>query len=446
MILSALAGPAATEGPERRGADAVTFLTAYLILLCAIPSYLVIPALGSVGRLSVLWGLLGFVWWVFARIRLASRLPAGPGPVRTAALAFLSAVLLSYAVAQLRGLPAGDGTTADSSLIRLCSWAGIMFVAMDGIQTREQLLAMLRRFVLVAALMAALGLVQFATGHSYVDSLTLPGFAVSGDFESVLDRGGFARSAATASHPLEYGALLCMSLPLGLALGTSDIRRHGVLRWGPPGVILVAVALSMSRSAMIGVLVGLLMLAPSVPPRYRIRAVVFGGILLAALAFFVPGMIGTLRGMFGGIGNDASTTSRTDSAGQAVEIALRDPWVGRGFGTFLPSELIMDNQMLLLLIECGIIGVAAFVVLVGTCVRAGWRMARYARGFQDTVLGPALAAAVAAGSVTLLFFDGFAFPICAGVLFLLFGLAGAALSVVEAPAPGAASRTTAPVR
>jgi O-antigen ligase len=422
--------PLSAHGARRHG-DAVTFLTVYLVLLCAIPSYLVIPALGSVGRLSILWGLLGFVWWVFARIRLSAPLKPGSISVKFAALTFFSVVLLSYAVAQLRGLPAGDGTTADSSLIRLLSWAGVLLVAMDGIETREQITTLIRRVVMAGALMSALGLLQFTTGQSFVDSLTLPGFAISGDFESVIDRAGFARSAATASHPLEYGVLLCMTLPLGLALGTSDVSRHWLLRWGPPAIILVAVALSMSRSAMIGVLVGLIFLAPSVPARYRIRAVVFGGILLAGLAFFVPGMIGTMRGMFTGIGTDASTTSRTDSASQAIEIALRDPWMGRGFGTFLPSELIMDNQLLLLLIECGIIGLIGFIALVVICMCAGWRVARNSGDPRDTVLGPALSAAVAAGSTTLLFFDGLAFPIAAGMLFLVYGMSGAALMVAS---------------
>jgi hypothetical protein len=416
----------------RRGIDAVTFLTAYLILLCAIPSYLIIPALGSVGRPSVLWGLVGFVWWAFFRVKLAVRRPHGPGPVGYAVLVFFGVLLLSYAVAQLRGLPLAEAVTADSSLIRAISWAGVMLVAMDGIRTHEQFVTLVRRIVMAGALMSLLGLVQFATGQSYVDSLTLPGFAVSGDFESVHDRAGFARSAATASHPLEYGTLLCVTLPLSLALGMVDIRRQWLLRWGPAFVILVAASLSMSRSALIGIVVSLVLLAPSIPPRYRVGAMVGGPVLLAGMAFLVPGMLGTIRGMFGGIGADASTLSRSDSAGQAVEIALRDPWVGRGFGTLQPSELIMDNQVLLMFIEVGIAGLAAFAVLVAICMVAGWRMGGISGRPQDRILGPAGASGIAAGATTLLFFDGFAFPIAAGMLFLSCGLAGAAWSVAHA--------------
>ncbi|WP_313823155.1 O-antigen ligase family protein [Citricoccus sp.] len=424
--------PIPSAATRRTGVDAVTFLTIYLILLCAIPSYLTIPALGSVGRLSILWGLVGFVWWAFVRIKNPLPMPSRPAGVKIAAWTFFGVMFLSYAVAQLQGLTSEAATTADSGLLRLLSWLGVMLVALEGIDTSWRQLIMIRRVVLAGALMAALGLVQFVTGQSFVVALSLPGFVDTGHFESVIDRGGFARSAATASHPLEYGTMLCITLPLGLGLALSDVRRHWFLRWAPPLVIFVAVALSMSRSALIGVVVGLVLLAPVVPARYRLRAAVFGAALLVGISATVPGMIGTIRGMFNGIGTDASTTSRTDSADNAIQIALRDPWVGQGFGTFVPTELIMDNQMLLLLIEGGVLGVAAFLALIGAALIAGWRVGRTAITPRDRTLGPALAAGVAAGSVTLLFFDGFAFPIAASMLFLVYGIAGAALSVTRA--------------
>lgn len=108
----------------------------------------------------------------------------------------------------------------------------------------------------------------------------------------------------------------------------------------------------------------------------------------------------------------------------------------------------MDNQMLLLFIECGVLGVTALVIFFISCVTAGWKTRLYLADPHDKILGPALSASVAAGSITLLFFDGLSFAISAGLLFLVYGITGAALTVSLAdrsePALSATPRT--PVR
>lgn len=405
--------------------DGVTFLTIYLVLTYGIPSYLTIPALGSVGRPSVLWGLVGLAWWICFRIQRTRPVGGGVNLVRAAALTFFCIVILSYAVARLRGLPIEDVSTANSSLIRLASWAGVFLVAVDGIPDAARLMAMLRRVVIAGTLMAALGVVQFVTGLSLVDSISLPGFATSPEFANTIARGGFVRSAATASHPLEYGAVLCVTLPLAVWYGFAATRRTWIGNWLPAFVVLLAAAISMSRSALIGIALGLVLLAPSLPKRFRLKALVALGALGAGLLVLVPGMIGTIRGLFLSIGTDSSTSSRADSAVAAIEIALRSPIIGRGFGLFLPEELILDNQILLLLIGTGFLGLAAFGALIFTCIGTGWRVAARSSHEVITVLGAATSAGIAAGSSTFAFFDGLSFPISAGLLFLMFGVTGA---------------------
>lgn len=279
--------------------------------------------------------------------------------------------------------------------------------------------------------MSALGLVQFVTRKSLVDSFRLPGFAVAPFFESVAVRSEFVRAAGTASHPLEYGTLLCVSLPLAVAVGVIGTRRAWGLRWLPVSLITIAALLSISRSTLVCVLVGLVLLAPGIPARLRMRGAILGGFLVIGMTFLVPGMLGTIRRMFLGIGNDASTLSRTDSVAAALQIAERSFWFGHGFGTFLPRELIMDNQALLLLIECGVLGLGIFLALILTCIVSGWRMAAQSRDAGDRLLGTALSASVAAGSSTFLLFDGLSFPIAAGILFLVCGVTGAAADLIR---------------
>lgn len=440
--------------PERpRSPDAVTFLTIYIVLLCGIPSALHISALGSIGHPSTVWGLAGLAWWGYTRLARTEPGPALRSPVQIAFLVLVAAVGLAYAVATLRGAP-----SADNGLVRMLSWSGVFLVASSGIHSRRRLTDLLHRLVWAGSLMAVLGLAQFVTGRSFVDSVSLPGFSSSQDFTNVVDRGGFVRSAGTAAHPLEYGVLVAAALVLAIGLAVHARRHPWYVRWLPPLVLAVAASVSVSRSTLIAVALGMLLLLPSIPARYRFGAVALSGVLAVGLAFSVPGMIGTVRGLFTTIESDPSALSRTESFGVALEIAGRNPWTGQGFGTFGPDEIILDNQVLLLYVETGLLGAGAFLALVLSCLLAGWRVAGWGvAGGPATLrgaggpwpLGAALAAAVAAASSTMFFFDGLSFSISAGLLFLLFGVTGAASVVArdgDTARTAAAPATTAPSR
>jgi O-antigen ligase len=98
---------------------------------------------------------------------------------------------------------------------------------------------------------------------------------------------------------------------------------------------------------------------------------------------------------------------------------------GRGFGTFLPElYTYLDNQYLGLLIEVGIIGTAAFVLLLVVGIGSA-RGARRGGDAETRSLGQALAGAIFAALVTVGTFDLLAFGIASGLLFLLIGCAGA---------------------
>lgn len=408
-----------------RGFDAVSFLTLYLFFACAIPSKLVIPSLGSVGRPAILWGLIGMAWWAYYRLQLPSALRYSSRSVKFTMVAFLCAVAMSYAIANLKGMPSSDSTTANSALLRIVSWAGVALVASDGINSQERLNVLLRRITLTGGLMSLLGLAQFLTGQSLIDWIALPGFVESTEISSIQDRSGFTRAAGTAVHPLEYGSVLCITLPLVLALAAKDIKRPTWLRWFPVLTVPMAMLLSVSRSALIGGLVGLLILAPSLPAKFRLRAALLAVAVLVGVMFLIPGMLGTLKGLFVGISEDPSTQSRTSSINSAVDIAIRQPFFGRGFGTFLPRELILDNQYLLLLIEVGLIGTFAFLLLNLMAIATALRVRNLATDALWKLAAPAAGAGVAAGAVLLAFFDGLSFPMTGAMLFLLIGVCAA---------------------
>jgi hypothetical protein len=66
--------------------DALGLLTVYLVLLLAVPSSVRITALGSLGRPSLLWGVLIFGAWVLWRLQAKPGDLSVAGPPRRSAL------------------------------------------------------------------------------------------------------------------------------------------------------------------------------------------------------------------------------------------------------------------------------------------------------------------------------------------------------------------------
>ena len=415
----------------------MAMLTVYLVLLLAIPSGVVISALGSLGRPSLIWGVVLLGWWAVARLQTrASDTRPVSQPVRFAFVAFLLLILVSYGAAMLRGQPDDQVSPAFTALIRMLSWAGVLLVAVDGVRTMPDLARMARRIGIGAGLLAALGLVQFLTGQALVDFFgSVPGLSLAGGLG---ERSGVIRSSGTALHPLEYATALNAALPLVIAAAVSHgFRSHrsgGGLRWWlPVGLISVSSLVAVSRSAIIGFAVAVISMIPALPARSRPLVIVAGTLLALVVFAAVPGMLSTTVVLFTGAANDPSTQSRTDGLERIPEFMSTSPLIGSGFGIFLPRYYIFDNQWVLIAVELGILGIFAFA---GFFVAGIWS-ALQARRSSDSdlrMLGHALAASMFNVAVLFAFFDGLSFPIAGGMLFLLAGLCGSVRTVASGEA------------
>jgi O-antigen ligase len=288
--------------------------------------------------------------------------------------------------------------------------------------------------------MAALGLMQFATKNSLLGWVSIPG--MSGDGLGGVDiRGAFVRAAGTATHPLEYGMMLCMVLPLALTLALEDKERGPVARWLPAVLIAGASVLSVSRSAFIALIVASVVLSVSWSTTRRIVAL-FSALGLAAVVYVaVPGMVGTVVGLFTGAAQDSSVLSRVNSYDVAFGMITRLPFFGRGFGTLLPSYVYLDNQYLGILVELGLVGFIAVVLLFASTAVSSWVRGRRAHDACQAQVGVGICAAVCAGAASFAFFDALAFPLSSTFLFLILGLGGAYRRIVGAttthPGPSA---------
>ena len=410
-----------------RKADAVTLLTLYLFFLLAIPSRLIFAPLGGAGAPSTILGAVLFGWYLLSWIQPSSKVDTGRQPMRRAAILFLCAVLASYISANLHTLPSLELNGADRGLILTFGWLGVLLLAADGVNSIERLQTLLRRLVFGGTAMAMLGIVQFFTGLNAAQYILIPGLTINQPYTDLLARGSFNRPSATAIHPLEFGFVLAMILPI--AIHQARYARPGLRtrRWLQVSVIAATLPMTVSRSAMLGLIASLIVILPTWPKRDRRLAYAVIVLSVFALRTVIPGLIGTIRNLFLQASSDSSAQSRTAAFGHAAPLISAHPWFGQGFGTFLPHTLFFtDDQLLNSLIEIGAVGLIAVLGLFVT----GWILARGARRATSNPemrdLGQCLAASMAVALFSYATFDAFYFPMAAGLTFFMLGCVGAA--------------------
>ncbi len=425
--------------------DVVSALSVLAVALFVIPARLVFGPLGAAGTPAKIVGLLMFLWWG------VERLIAGFGgeafsPLRRALFVLLAAILASYLVATTRPMDGSELRSADRSLISLLSWLGVVLICGEIIGGMARLDALLRRLVMLGGALAVLGLVQFFTKQEWTNYLQIPGLSANADVIGVTDRAGFARPAGTATHPIEFGVVLTVVLPLAIHYALHDRQRHWFRRAVPIAAISLAIPISISRSAVLGTGIVLLVMIPTWEPALRRKAYVALTAALVMVYLAVPGLLGTFRGLFTGIGNDKSAASRTDSYGLAFSYVERWPVFGRGFGTFMPSYRILDNQFLGFLIDTGFVGLTALLSVFVVAVVVARRVRRMTVDPSQRSLAIALCAGVLAAASSFATFDAFSFPMLATLLFLVLGALDALWRTVGAENAVAVARQTAESR
>lgn len=415
--------------------DVVALLSLYLVILYAVPAHLVVGPLGGAGSPSQIAGLAGLLLWATYHLGRSAPTSTHRQPIRLALLAFLLCVGISYVVAMLRPIPADEVSTADLAILAVLSWSGILLLTADGIPSHGRLTVLIERLAIAAGLLAAFGIVQFFAGESFIDRIDIPGLTSNGVAPGAYSRDQFTRPSGTAVHPIEYGVIITTLLPFALHRA---LHAGGTIvsRWLPVGLSAIVIPLSLSRSAILGALVGLVVLLPTWPQVRRNVTAASMGVIGVLMFVTVPGLLGTVVGLFTGIAGDGSAQSRTGSYQIAADFIGRAPIFGRGLGTFLPRYRILDNQLLGILIELGTVGIVAFLGLVTTGI---WTMVLVRRQVADPRTRDLAQTVIASLFVSLsgfALYDGFAFPMATGTFFLVLGIAGAIWRLERPQQPG----------
>jgi O-antigen ligase len=221
--------------------------------------------------------------------------------------------------------------------------------------------------------------------------------------------------------------ILTVILPIALhrafaAQGGSARRRA----WLMAALIGVGIPLSISRSAVVAIVMAAIVLLPGWPVGRRWATIKVLPVFLVLIRLLAPGTLGTLKSGLLGIANDPSVRGRTEDYAVVGRFISEGPFFGRGFATFLPDRyVLLDNQYIGVVVELGFVGLAVVVALF----LSGLTMALVlrGRGTDDGTcdLALSLAASVAAAAAGMATFDALGFASITGLTFLVFGCIGA---------------------
>jgi O-antigen ligase len=447
----ALAAEAPTAQPTARRAavrlPAVAFVVIYCFLLLCVPSKLIVGPLGAPGTPANLWGLAALLWWLCATVgglNTARRL----SPVRVAAGVLAVSVFASYASATAHGWYAPPDvrqitdelwtlvpvtvtelnsmmiSAADRGLLAFAGWVGIALLTADGLRSWRDLDLVVTWVSWLAAFVATLGIIQFATGLDIASFFNIPGLVANAEFGTVDTRSDLHRVASTANHPIEFGVVMAAVFPLALHRAIYSSSRW---MWVPAVLIGVAIPMSVSRSAIITLGVAGFLLFIGWPNRRRMLALIIAPLAVVAMRLMAPGLVGTIISLFKNFFVDPSVTGRTDDYGVILALYAEQPWLGRGLFTFLPRYYrILDNQALMLLLELGLVGLIATSIFFMFGYLSARDARRWALTDEHRHLALTVSACIPAIVISYATFDAWAYPMAAGLSFWLVGLAGAA--------------------
>jgi hypothetical protein len=410
-------------------------LQVFALALMVIPSDTVIKPIGAAGYPASLVGVGVFGVFV-ASVLLGFHDPTRHShPIQGVLCVIWIAVLGSYILMDHGRLTGMQLANADRVLIRFAVITGVALVAAEWLRSLHDAMRVVRVLCWGGAFCGLVAALQYWMRIDLAQYLReLPGFTLNTDNPAIQARGSLNRVSGTAITPIELGVVAGMLIPIAICLGLYDRDKRPFKRWAPLTLITLGVATSVSRSAILSVVVALTVLVVLLPPVPRLAALAALPVALAGIFVSAHGLLGTLASFFSGASSDSSIMYRTHDYPLAEQLLRSAPWFGHGPGTWLPANPlnIFDNQYLDAAVELGVAGVLALVVflVVPAIVALGAR--RRSANPDLRLLCAALAAAGFVAPVCSLTFDSLFFPMFANVYALVIGLTGACARLAAA--------------
>lgn len=400
---------------------------------------MILAPLGAAGYVAHILALLVLLMWMASVAFGLHRTLEFGHPARVAIGALIVVSCIAYA-AMFGGFTAASGATtrasADRWMLLMAASAGIVLVTAETARTVDGAMVLVRVILRGAVFCSVVAVIQFVTHFDpmvWIENVMV-GFTNNGGNQPFQQRGNFLRVAGSTFHPIELGVLASMLIPLSLWRALYDLRGWKPLHWAGTGLLIFAIAATVSRSGMIGIATAALVFIPFLPARVRPWAIL--GFVGAGLALFVavPGLVATLFGTATAGTADSSITARLEDYPRVEALVAAHPWTGIGPGAYLTRNAIevLDNQYLKTIVEMGVPG---FVALLGYMVLPGvaaWIAALNAKDEKLKTLAGAVAAACTVAAPASAAFDSLGFPVFALIYPFCAGLSGSVWIMVKA--------------
>jgi O-antigen ligase len=190
-------------------------------------------------------------------------------------------------------------------------------------------------------------------------------------------------------------------------------------------MIITAMLLTVSRTAMVGLAVALFVLALK-KPEWKMKIMAIAVLMFFGIHMIFPGIFGTFKSTMtpsnvikSEVGNRGG---RLEDYPRMIKEFRKNPLFGRGYGTFDPIRFFfVDNQYLKFLVELGLFGIVAFI---GLLYKAISMLFRKEREREDSGYSPlsAIAASIIVFGIVTATFDTFGFPQVTYLFFILLSL------------------------
>jgi len=406
--------------------DAVALITVWMACLFLIPQKWVLPGGGSIARPAIAVGLLCAVLYAASRM-VPAMVPRGRNPVALGLWGYGTLVVVSFAMSYNRDLYNFEVSAAVREILLTASMIGIALLTAGSIRDRERLETLLKRSVGFTTAVAVVAALQFYFQYDLVEKVQFPGLKLTSDFLTSGVRSGFERAKGTTDHAIELGVVMAMAMPVAVHYALHEPDKKKARRyWVATLMIMSTIPMSVSRSGIVAAAVSMGFLVSVWGQRQMLRAAIGGVVGVIMIYISSPTLLGSIRSLFSALDSDPSIEGRTDDYEIAFDFVAQRPWFGRGAGTWgADTNLLLDNQILLSLLEIGWIGVAILCFMYISGISTGRKIRRTAPDDTTRHLGQALAGAIASGFITLFFVDGLFFQIYVGLCFFYIGAVGA---------------------
>ncbi|MGD8465058.1 MAG: O-antigen ligase family protein [Anaerolineae bacterium] len=308
---------------------------------------------------------------------------------------------------------------------------GLFFVVVNNVRTKAQLRMIIAVLMLAGFGAAFIGIVLYVVPTTWsirlLSALGRVGYPTgSGVLRYVEDNPDLAmRAISTSTDPNVLGGLLILITTLTAA---QLFARKPLLPRPLIGAMVVVDSLCLyltySRGSMAGLAIGLGLLA-LIKYRKLIPILIVG----AGLVLLLPQAQSYVQHFVEGIQlQDLATLMRLGEYKDALLLIGRHPWIGVGFAGTPETSLYIgvSNVYLLIAEEMGLIGLSAFLLIIGLYFRQAWLAwprLQQQPGLESILLGLSAAlVGILAGGMFDHYFFNLNFPHSVSIFWLYLGL------------------------